>query len=344
MKKTTLQVIDFENHFYTNYILDDFARRSEVPIYYPDTTKIRYVESAKYPPCEVVMGNLLEKAVTLGEERINQFAPSGIHKAVISCSPGPEMIVGQGGIDLCKKINDTVYEAMQMYPDFYYGSMVLPVYNIEASIEEMVRCKEHGFVCWHTHSNYNAGSEDTSLDDPYYLPLLEKAAELGLYVYLHPQVSNIGRLLKYGYMFNAAGLGFTVDTQITILGMIINGTFDKIPNLKVVLGHLGEALPFLLERMDSRFAVPFFKEFHKNQKTVSEYFGRNIMVSTSGNYSVEAFELTKNLIGIDSIVVGSDYPYETVEDNVEFLSKLSLTDEEREKLYYQNGLKLLGIE
>ena len=71
---------------------------------------------------------------------------------------------------------------------------------IRTSIEEMVRCKEHGFVCWHTHSNYNSGSEDTSLDDPYYLPLLEKAAELGLYVYLHPQVSNIGRLLKYGYM------------------------------------------------------------------------------------------------------------------------------------------------
>lgn len=108
--------------------------------------------------------------------------------------------------------------------------------------------KEYGFVSWHTHSNYG----NTAPDDPRYLPLFRKAAELGVYVYLHPQLPEGSRYAGYGFTFAGPGLGFTVDTVTTLLRMVVSGLFDEIPSLRLVLGHLGEGLPFLLDRIENR--------------------------------------------------------------------------------------------
>lgn len=88
--------------------------------------------------------------------------------------------------------------------------------------------------------------------DPRYLPLFRKAAELGVYVYLHPQLPEGSRYAGYGFTFAGPGLGFTVDTVTTLLRMVVSGLFDEIPSLRLVLGHLGEGLPFLLDRIENR--------------------------------------------------------------------------------------------
>jgi predicted TIM-barrel fold metal-dependent hydrolase len=195
--------------------------------------------------------------------------------------------------------------------------------------------KELGFVAWHTHSNYG----DSYPDEPKYRPLFAKAAELGIYVYLHPQLPNIKRLLDLGFTFAGPGVGFTVDTTITILRMIATGLFDEIPNLKVVLGHLGEGIPFLLDRIDNRMNfLPNPKL--SNKQLPSYYFKNNIMVTTSGNMSPEAFQCTKDVLGIDRILFGSDHPFESAVDMVKFVDNLVLTDEERALLYYKNAAKL----
>ena len=135
------------------------------------------------------------------------------------------------------------------------------------------------------------------------------------------------------------GLGFTIDTMGAIIRILLSGMFDEIPDLKIVLGHFGEALPFLMERMDNRMAMLPIPE-QKNKEKPSYYFGRNIYVTTSGNAYAPAYECCKAAIGIDSILLGTDYPFETMESCIEFIDSLPMTVEEREKLYFRNAEKL----
>lgn len=210
---------------------------------------------------------------------------------------------------------------------------------MDAALEELERCvKEYGFVSWHTHSNYG----DTSADDPRYRPLFHKAAELGVYVYLHPQLPKGQRYEGFGFTFAGPGLGFTVDTVTTLLRMVVSGLFDEVPQLKLVLGHLGEGLPFLMERIENRI------KFLPNpalqcKQDLRYYFRNNIWVTTSGNMSKEAFQCTKDVLGMDRILFASDYPYESVEDMMTFLGQLPLSQEETEQLYFHNAQQALGI-
>lgn len=140
-------------------------------------------------------------------------------------------------------------ELTRAHPGRLFGSAILPVKDVAAAERELERCvKEYGFVSWHTHSNYG----NTAPDDPRYLPLFRNAAELGVYVYLHPQLPEGSRYAGYGFTFAGPGLGFTVDTVTTLLRMVVSGLFDEIPSLRLVLGHLGEGLPFLLDRIENR--------------------------------------------------------------------------------------------
>jgi len=225
------------------------------------------------------------------------------------------------------------------YPGRYLGSAILPVQDVPAACAELERCVKYlGFVSWHVHSNFG----ETYPDDPRYLPIYKKAAELGVYVYLHPQLPQGLRVGDLGFAVAGPGLGFTVDTMITLTRMVVTGIFDEVPNLKVVLGHLGEALPFLLKRMDNRMKfVP--NPVAKNKHDFSYYFQNNIWVTTSGNMSDEAFACTVEAIGLDRILFGSDHPYENMGDMVEFVKELPLGESERQQLYYKNA-EALGID
>jgi hypothetical protein len=282
-------------------------------------------------------GALLPMLLDIGEKRIQLMDKLKIDAAVISCSPGVEQLDRDTSIEVCRKTNDALYRVTQAFPGRYYGSAVLPVKDVEAACAELERCvKDLGFVAWHTHSNYGDG---TSPDDIKYRPIFKKVEELGVYVYLHPQLPNMDRVTDLGFTFAGPGLGFTMDTTITILRMIATGLFDESTKLKVLLGHLGEGIPFLLERIDNRMNfLPNAKM--SNKHLPSYYFKNNIMVTTSGNMSQEAFRCTKDVLGIDRILFGSDYPFEKADDMVSFIDNLSITEEEREMMYYKNARDL----
>ena len=132
-----------------------------------------------------------------------------------------------------------------------------------------------------------------------------------------------------------------IDTMVTITRLIVTGIFDEIPNLKVVLGHLGEALPFLLARMDHR--IHFLPNPNvKNKHNITHYFKNNIWVTTSGNMSNEAFVCTVNTIGLDRIMFSGDHPFVKGEEMLEFVKNLPLDESDRRKLYYENA-QILGI-
>jgi len=128
----------------------------------------------------------------------------------------------------------------------------------------------------------------------------------------------------------------------TTVRLILQGVFDRLPNLNVMLGHLGEAIPFLLGRMDNRFSyIP--NGNIKSDHGFSYYFGRNIAVTTSGNMSTEAFLCAKNVLGIENIFFGTDYPFENLDSMMAFVEGLPLSEEERKRIYYGNAEERFGI-
>ncbi len=329
-----MKKIDLESHFYDPCLFDVMKGRTVPPYFKEEEQIIQWSDSL-----EMFVSFLLPPLLDIAENRKQTMEEHGITTSVISCSPGPEQLTVEESIDVCHKTNATLYELTKRYPGLYLGSAILPVNDPEAACKELELCvKEYGFVAWHTHSNYGP----TAPDEEMYRPIFQKAADLGVYIYLHPQVPDDPRTRDWGFTVAAPALGFTQDTVTTVVKMAVSGLFDEIPNTKLVLGHLGEAIPFLLERMDNRlFAAPNPKIVAKHN--LRYYFDNNIMVTTSGNASWEAFDCTQKVLGIDKICFGSDYPYENLDEAMNFLDEIPLSQIDREKMFYKNAEDFLGI-
>ncbi|MBQ9980052.1 MAG: amidohydrolase [Oscillospiraceae bacterium] len=329
-----MKVIDFEYHGYIPEVLEAMSKRKTYPIYDKEANFVHWTEhiSQTHAPLK----RRLERRY---DERVASMERDGIDVAVLSSSPGIEDLDFETAAELCRKTNDTIYEHMKRYPGKFYGSATLPVMNPQAACDELKRCVEElGFSAWHAHSNF----AQSPADDPMYYPIYEMCEKLGVYIYLHPKMPDHERFRGFGFPFAGAAMGFTVDTQIVLIRLMLSGLFDRLPNLKIMLGHLGEALPFLLERIDGRLSSEACPGVEMT-KSIGYYFENNILISTSGNMSAAAFQCAKTVMGIDRMFYGSDHPYEDPKDMRDFLAGLPLTDEERAKLYYQNGEKLLGI-
>lgn len=327
-----MKLIDLEHHFYDASTIDAMAARKGYPNYDPQKDVINWNELLAMP-----QGPLLKKLLEVSEKRLEMMDSVGITTAVLSTSQGVEELDPSESILLARKANDAAYTLTKKYPGRFLGSAILPTRDVSAACEELERCvKEYGFVAWHTHSNYGVESPE----DEKFLPLFQKAVDLGIYVYLHPNLPRDKELLgHYGFTMAGPGAGFTVDTMLAILKLIAKGVFDIIPQLQMVIGHLGEAIPFLMDRIDNRMNFlpnPALKNIHKP----SHYFKNNIMVTTSGNMSPSAFACAKEVFGIDHILFGSDYAFESAEEMVKYVRELSLTEEERAALYYKNAEKL----
>ena len=126
-----------------------------------------------------------------------------------------------------------------------------------------------------------------------------------------------------------------------MMRLILSGVFDAFPKLKIILGHLGEGLPFILQRIDFPYVRPHFKNDPGVRpelgKKPSEYILNNMFVTTSGNYLPPAFMCTKEALGSDRILLATDYPYEEATECMNFLEGLPLSQSEKEKIYYRNA-------
>ncbi|MGI5936955.1 MAG: amidohydrolase family protein [Oscillospiraceae bacterium] len=316
--------VDFEAHYYTDFFAGEF-------------TELLSKGVPKFGP----FADLLD----LGGRRLENMDRHGIDTQIISLSVGLELLETSASVDVSRRVNDVLAEAAARYPGRFLGCAALPVNDTDAAVQELERCVlELGFVGWNTFSNFGG----PTLADERYFPILRRAAELGVFVYLHPTVSAIDEFKGWGRDLEF-GLGYHFDTCITLMKMIATGVFDRLPNLKVILGHLGEGWPFMRQRLDSKSvpagqgAPPGMQGGGKNLKKCGEYWDTNIWATTSGNYSKPAFQCAKDVLGIDHLLLGTDYPYEDLGECMSFLQSIDLTNEERASLYYKNAEKIFGI-
>jgi len=331
MKKTK-RLIDFENHFMGQAQLDMFAARAAAPRYDKNTGLFYMAEGS--PGLPMISGMF---AI---EERVAAMDAAGIDMAIISGNPLVEQMDIAGSIEAARIANDEMYALEKKFPGRFKSFAMLPVYDAEAAKKELRRCKEEmGFTGWLTFSN----SGKISADGDEMLPIMAEAQKLDMCVYIHPAHSKFDRLYGCGSGLASAGLGFTIDAAVCIMRMITRGLFDNLPELKVIFGHLGEALPFTMDRMDRTIGGEGNSGAGANKHVPSYYFKNNLWVTSGGNFAPEAFECAKKVLGAERILFSTDYPFESATESVETFNAWEMTDEEREMIAHGNGEKFFGV-
>jgi len=337
-----MKLIDCEHHYYLKDFLQHLRNRTEYPLIDKDGVlfyreKIMLPTNLKWFNSEL---KLEDELVDLDDFRLSIMNKAGVACGVISSVGCIEDLPKDEAVKYARLTNDAIAAACEHHPGRFMGTACLPTCYVDEAVKELERCvNKLGFKYWHTHSNY--GNE--YLFQEKFEPILAKCADLGLVFYLHPFTPSTPYLLQNGAALSSAGFGYGVDTMRTAILLILGGIFDRYPNLRMVLGHMGDYFPYCLDRMDNRFFSVKWKDPNiKCKKTFTEYFqNKNIFMTTSGIYEPNVIICAMNTIGIDSIVYGADFPFEDLKGSADFIRNLPIRDEDKEKIAHLNAEKYL---
>ncbi len=333
-----MRTIDLENHFVTELFVDTLRSRTIAPRI-EEGKGLGYHEDAWIP---IGATGAQPKLTDMGEGRIKGMDGAGVDVAVLSLTaPGVEPFEPAVAAKIATDANDRLAEYVGKYPDRLGGMATIAPKDPDAAVKELERCvKELGFKGWHTHSNFG----DSYLDEKRYWPLLAKAEELDIPIYLHPTAPMIPELRTFGICLSGPTFGFGTEVMFVFLRMIHRGVFDAFPKLKIILGHFGEAFPFLLDRVDTAYRQGYAKPNQEigpgSKELASQYLLRNMWVTTSGNYLPAAYYCTRDTLGLEKILLATDYPFEKMEWGIDFIKELPISDEERTQVCEGNAVGL----
>jgi len=286
-----------------------------------------------------------EQLQDIGEKRIAEMDAANIDIQVLSLNaPGVEQAEAADQISVARDANDLLADAVKKHPKRFGGFASLPIAAPDKAAEELERCiRQLGFkgalINGHTRGRY--------LDDAFFSPILERAAALNAPIYLHPTVppKAVIDALYGGFAptvtatLAAAGWGWHIETAVHVLRMILGGVFDRHPRLQVVIGHLGEGLPFMLPRLNKNLPP----EMTKLKRRLGEYLRENVHY-TFGGFNFPATFLNLLLeVGADRIMFSVDYPYGSMTEARTFLEQLPVSPADREAIAHGNAERLLGL-
>lgn len=279
----------------------------------------------------------------IGKGRIAQMDEDGIDIAVLSLtSPGVQVFDPELASDLAAASNDLLSEAVRAHPERLAGLAAIAPHHPKRAVAEIARAKETLGMCGLIVNSHTMGEY---LDLEKFWPVLEAAEAHAMPIYLHPREpspSMVTPFLDYGLYF--AGWGFAVETSLHAMRLIMSGVFDRFPDLRVVLGHMGEGIPFWLQRIDNRYLLQVkIGAVEKLPLLPSEYFLNNFVITTSGVTFEPALRLSLDVLGADRILFAADYPYEDVKEAVAFMDSVSLSEVDRAKIYAENAVQLFGL-
>jgi 2,3-dihydroxybenzoate decarboxylase len=291
-------------------------------------------------PREHAAGLLLE----LGETRIAAMDAAGIDRALLLLSivGNPQMLDSDEATALARLANDRLAEAIARHPDRLAGLACVAPQDADAAAAELERAVQtlglRGLVI-------NSHTQDVYLDDDRFRPLLEAADALAVPIYIHPGLlpsSGVSPYLDYGLM--AAMWGFAADASLQALRLIMSGAFDRHPNLTVVLGHLGEHIPFSLPRIDIHHLETKRNSAPKLERLPSEYFRERFFVTTSGmNHAPRSIRFCIEELGADRVLFAADHPFENGEREVEGIRAAELSPQEWELVAHGNAERIFGL-
>jgi 2,3-dihydroxybenzoate decarboxylase len=274
-----------------------------------------------------------------GAMRLDVMDKAGIERAALSLS-GPGVQIERNtsvAIRKAQEANDVLAREVAKRRERYVGLAHLPMQDAAAAADELTRCiRELKFrgamINGHTNGQY--------LDHPSLHPFWDRAQDLGAPIYLHPTDPIAPSPALEGHRgLRRATWEWGFETGSHALRLVFSGLFDRFPSATLVLGHLGETLPFLLWRFDSRAKLYGVRL----AKSPSEYIRQNIYVTTSGMCAADPLNCTISALGRDHVMFAADYPFESAEEAAHFIDGVALDETVRGDICFNNAAQLLGL-
>jgi uncharacterized protein len=322
-----MRVITLEEHFWTDALTDALTEANRAALAMPR------------------LGALADDLRDLGERRLADMDAAGIDVQVLSVAPPAAQVLEPGpAVRLARAANDQLAEAVGQHPDRFAGFATLPTPDPDAAAAELERTvTEHGFKG----AMINGHTDGRFLDDEKFWPIFERAEALGVPVYLHPTYPTAQAMEVYYQGFDdqvsatlaTSGWGWHAETGLHVLRIILGGVFDRFPGLQMIIGHMGENLPFSLARADERL-TPVATGL---KRRVGDYFRDHFYVTTSGYFTDAPLLCTLMVLGADRILFSVDYPFSSNGRGRAFLDATPISEADREKIAHGNAERVLGL-
>ena len=285
-----------------------------------------------------------DKLFDVGKDRIADMDAAGIDVQVLSLSGGMDKLNPAIATGLARDTNDKLADAVRAHPDRFAAFATLALQEPEKAALEFERCvRQLGFKG----ALVNGTTDGQFLDHRRFTPLFETAQALDVPVYLHPAPPPDDVRKAYygglpgdlGFVLSTPGWGWHAETGMHCLRLIVSGLFDRFPRLKIIIGHMGEALPFYIARADVFLA----RSAAHLKRRVSEYFHENFYITTSGCFTLPPFLCALQVVGADRMLFSVDYPYDSNAAGRAFLNALPVSAEDLAKISHGNAERLLKL-
>jgi predicted TIM-barrel fold metal-dependent hydrolase len=289
---------------------------------------------------------LIDRLCDLGDLRIKEMDATGIDMQVLSLtSPGVQQMEAAEAVAIAHEQNDYLADHVKHYPDRFAAFAALPTPVPDQAAKELERTvRQYGFkgaaIMGHTRGRY--------LDDEFFWPILESAAALEVPIYVHPtpppqkviEASYTGNYApSVAVLLSTTAWGWHIETGTHSLRLVASGIFDRYPDLQIVIGHLGEAIPFMLSRIDQRLS----RDHTHLERSTGAYFRENFFYTFSGFNYLPAFLDLLLQVGVERILFSADYPYSSMQSARNFLDQLPVSTADKEKIAHGNAERLLRI-
>jgi uncharacterized protein len=288
---------------------------------------------------------IIEQLSEVGDKRVAEMDAAGIDMQVLSLnSPGVEQMDAEEAVACARDANDFLADAIKRHPTRFAGFASLPIQAPDQAAAEFERCvRQLGFKG----TNINGHTRGRYLDDKFFSPILERAETLGVPIYLHPTIppKSVVDALYGGFspavttVFASGGWGWHIETAVHLLRMVLGGVFDRYPKLQIVIGHMGEAIPFMLPRLNKNLPV----QMTKLERSVAEYLRQNVHYTFGGFNFAPTFLNLLLEVGVERIMFSVDYPYVAMDEARSFLQHLPVSDADRSRIAHGNAERLLGL-
>jgi len=308
-----------------------------------------------YPASYVKLLDMLEGRLTdVGPERIRRMDAAGIDVQVLShVQPGVQTLECNTAVRLSREVNDWLGGIIQEYPTRFAGFAMLPTQSPMDAANELERTVvKLGFkgalINGHTDGHY--------LDEDAFSPILERAQALDVPIYIHPTDPPQAIIDTYYKNFPAMmqSWGWQVETGTHLLRLVSSGIFDRFPNLKIIVGHMGELIPFGLKRINTALTMGNWLLASQSkgadsvggsrmQKSLFYYMRANVFITTSGAFDQAALNCAIAELGIDNILFSVDDPFGDNFEGVNFLNEAHLSSEDKEKVAHKNAERILKL-
>ena len=286
---------------------------------------------------------ILQRLDDVGPLRLKEMDEAGIDLQVLShANPGLQKLDGETAVRLARGANDRLHETVRAHPDRFAAFAAIPTPDPKAAADELERTVTRlGFKG----ALVNGLTNGLFLDDKRFWPIFERAAALDVPLYMHPAIPHPAVIEAYYKDYAEqypsllrAAWGFTVETATQGVRLVLSGVFDAYPNLKIIIGHLGEGLPFYLWRISMGFGRD-----GKSGKNFRDTFCEHFYITTSGFFSDPALLCCVMEMGIDRIMFSVDYPFVDNPPGTKWLETLPLSAEDQVKLMSGNAKRLLKL-